>query len=43
MISKKELYERICDLESDVDIQYQMLEDLKKIIKKLEKEKKNGK
>lgn len=36
-ISKKELLERICDLEADTDINYGMLEDILKRVKKIEK------
>ena len=35
--SKKELLERICDLEADTDINYGMLEDILKRVKKIEK------
>ena len=43
MISKRELMERICDLESVVDIHYMMFDELRKEIKKLGKEKKSAK
>ena len=36
-ISKKEILERICDLETDIDINSTMLEDMMKRIKKVEK------
>jgi|GEM_PF-4239353 len=36
-ISKKEMLERICDLETDIDINSAMLEDMIKRVKKIEK------
>lgn len=43
MISKKELMERICDLETVVDMHYMMFDELRQEIKKLGKEKKSVK
>ena len=36
-ISKKEMLERICDIETDIDINGAMLEDMMKRLKKVEK------
>lgn len=36
-ISKKEMLERICDLETNIDVNSAMLEDMMKRLKKLEK------
>ena len=43
MISKKELMTRICHLELDVEMLFDETDSLKKKLKKLEKEKKDGK
>lgn len=36
-ISKKEMLERICDLETDIDVNSAMIEDMMKRLKKVEK------
>ena len=36
-ISKKEMLERICDIETDIDNNSAMLEDMMKRVKKIEK------
>lgn len=36
-ISKKEILERICDLEGDIDLNSSIIEDLLKRVKKIEK------
>lgn len=36
-ISKKEMLERICDLETDTDLNAAILEDILKRVKKIEK------
>ena len=36
-ISKKEMLERICDLETDIDMNAAMIEDITKRLKKIEK------
>lgn len=43
MISKKELMQRICNLEIDVDAYNEVIDDILDRIKKLEKVKKNAK